>query len=414
MKGANAAHPRILLALALAGLIAVGIWQVLVVRSDFRLLTVVVGMGALLALCLWRPRVTLVLMTVWLPFSGLVRRLFDKGGLPGADPFLLLVPVVSAVLAVLAAWTHRESALSSFRHSMVTRLVTLLVLVLALEVLNPVQGDPFVGLAGAVFLFFPVLWFFLWRTYFDDALVGRVFSLVAAIGLVCGLYGLFQAFFGFTAFEERWITSRQFTSLHVGRFIRPFSTFASPEEWSRYLMVAVTIGLGRWLARPAQWWWLGLVGGCSVALVLSGIRISVFGLLVSIGALLALTARSWMAAAGRLAALAIVLTGYVWLGPAPSRTENYASMLAWETFFGHTTRGVLDPLGEDSLWARVEIWGDLFTKVVPSYPLGMGLGVPAFGAGASTRRYRSAPRATWLRSSWRPASSAVASCSHCS
>ena len=224
-----------------------------------------------------------------------------------------------------------------------------------------------------------MLWFFLWRTYVDDALVGRVLSLVAAIGLVCGLYGLYQAFFGFTAFEERWIASRQFASLQVGRYIRPFSTFASPEEWSRYLMVAVTIGLGRWLERPARWWWLGLVGGCAMALVLSGIRISVFGLLVSIGALLALTARSWMAAAGRLAALVIVLAGYVWLGPAPSRTENYASKLAWETFFGHTTRGVLDPLGEDSLWARVEIWWELFTNVVPSYPLGMGLGVPTLG-----------------------------------
>ncbi len=380
MKVDSAPRPYSLLALALAGLVAAGVWQVVIVRGDLRLLTVTAGAAGLVVLCLWRVRLTMVLMAVWLPFSGLVRRLFDQGASPAADPFLLLVPVVSAVLVVFAAWTYRESWFAGLRQSFTTRLVTFLVLVLALEVLNPIQGDPLVGLGGTVFLFFPVLWFFLWRTYCDEALLGRMLSLVAIVGLVCGVYGVYQAVFGFTGFEARWIASREFASLQIGRFIRPFSTFASPEEWSRYLMVAATIGLGRWLGRPARWWWLGLAGVCAVGLVLSGVRVSVFGLLVSSGALLALTARSGMAAAGRLAALAAVLAGYVWFGPAPSRTDDYASDVAWEAFFGHTTRGVLAPFGEDTLWGRFEIWSEVFTKVLPQYPLGMGLGVPTLGA----------------------------------
>jgi hypothetical protein len=369
-----------LLAFALAAAIAVVVWDLLVVRSDLRLLTVIAGGGTLLVLCLWHPQTTLLFMTAWLPFSGLIRRFFDQDARPAADPFLVLVPVISGALTVVAAWTYRDSALVSFRRSMTTWLATLLVLVLALEVFNPIQGDPLVGLGGTVFLFFPVLWFFLGRTYFDGALVHRMLSLVAVIGMVCALYGMSQTLFGFAAFEERWIASREFASLQIGHFIRPFSTFASPEEWSRYLMVAVTIGVGRWIQRPTRWWWLALAGVCALGLALSAVRISVFGLVVSIAALLTLAAPSRVAAIGRLAALAVVLTAYAWIAPSPSPAEDYASDVAWQAFFGHTSRGVLTPLAEESLWGRIETWGDLFGRVVPSYPLGMGLGVPTLGA----------------------------------
>lgn len=381
MKARSATRPQSWLALGLAGLVAAAaVWQVLVVRSDLRLLTVIVGAFALLQLCLWRPRAPLVLMTVWLPFSGLVRRLLDPGGLPGADPLLVLVPAVSLVLVMVAGWTHRGSAAMGLRSSTITWLVTLLMVVLALEVLNPIQGNLLVGLGGTVFLFFPMLWFFLGRTYFDDALVGRLLSLVAAIGLVSGLYGAFQAVYGLAPFEARWVASRDFASLNIGRFIRPFSTFANPEEWSRYLMVAATIGLGRWLERPARWWWLGLVGVCTVALALSGVRISAFGLLVSIGALLALAATTRPSIAWRVGVPMIALVAYAWFAPAASPMEERASDVAWHAFFGHTTRGVFAPLQEDTLWFRVEIWWELFTNVVPRYPLGMGLGVPTLGA----------------------------------
>jgi hypothetical protein len=361
-------------------LVAVATWQVLVVRADVRLLAVVAGAIALLQLCLWRPRVPLILMTLWLPFLGLMRRLLDPGGPPGADPLLVLVPAVSLVLVVVAGWTHRGSATVGLRSSTITWLVTLLMVVLALEVFNPIQGDLLVGFGGTVFLFFPILWFFLGRTYFDDSLVGRLLSSVAVIGLLCGLYGGFQAVYGLAPFEARWLASRDYASLGIGRFVRPFSTFASAEEWSRYSMVAAIIGLGRWLERPARWWWLGLAGACSVAVALSGVRISAFGLLISVAASLVLTATTRPSMAWRVAVPMIALVAYAWFAPAASPMEERASDVAWNAFFGHTTRGVLAPLEEDTFWARVDIWWELFTNVVPRYPLGMGLGVPTLGA----------------------------------
>jgi hypothetical protein len=380
VKVGSATRPHGWLALGLAGLVAAAVWQVLVVRNDLRLLTVIAGALALLLLCLWRPRATLVLMTMWLPFSGLIRRLLDPGGDPGADPFLMLVPAVSLALVMVAAWAHQESAATSFRSSTITWLVTLLMIVLALEVLNPIQGSLLVGLGGTVFLFFPMLWFFLGRTYFDAAFVDRLLSLVAAIGLVSALYGGFQAVYGVAPFEARWVASRDFASLNIGRFLRPFSTFANPEEWSRYSMVAATIGLGRWFERPGRWWWLGLAAACSVAVALSGVRISAFGLLLSIGALLVLAGTTRPSMAWRVGVPLIGLVAYVLFAPAASPMEERASDVAWDAFFGHTTRGVLAPLEEDTFWIRVDLWWELFTNVVPRYPLGMGLGVPTLGA----------------------------------
>jgi hypothetical protein len=205
-------------------------------------------------------------------------------------------------------------------------------------------------------------------------------SVVAVIGLVVALYGAVQAFYGFAPFEAQWIASREFASLSIGHFIRPFSTFANPEEWSRYLMLAATIGLGRWFMRPARWWWLGLAGVCAVGIVLSAVRTSVFGLIVTIGVLLMLAARTRTVAMWRLLGLAVVVAAYAWLGPAATPIEEQASDIAWDAFFGHTTQGVLAPLAQESLWIRVDLWGDLFTRVIPHYPLGMGLGVPTLGA----------------------------------
>ena len=180
----------------------------------------------------------------WLPFLGFIRRSLDPGGLPGADPFLLVVPIVTSVLVVGAIWGGRERLGASLSQSRATLLVSLLVAALVLAVFNPTQGSLFVGLSGTIFLFFPVLWFFLGRVYLDDKMVTRLLWITVWTGFICALYGGYQAFVGFLPSEEHWIKSRDFASLQVGRFIRPFSTFPSPEEWSRYTVVATTAAIG--------------------------------------------------------------------------------------------------------------------------------------------------------------------------
>jgi hypothetical protein len=189
-------------AAALCALAATVGWQILAVRGDVRLVAVLVGAVALVYLCMTKPRVTLLVTMAWLPFLGFTRRLMDPGGEPGADPMLLVVPVVTIVLTAQAAWNRRENLLTSIDRSRTTMLVTLLLLALILSVFNPIQGDPLVGLSGTIFLFFPVLWFFLGRMYFDDNTVMLTLRILVWTGFVCALYGMYQAVAGFSG--SRW------------------------------------------------------------------------------------------------------------------------------------------------------------------------------------------------------------------
>ena len=116
-----------------------------------------------------------------------------------------------------------------------------------------------------------------------------------------------------------------------------------------------------------------LVAAISVAaIVVGGVRTSVFGFLASVGVVLWLTARSRVAAIGRLAALAVALAAFLTLVPELSWREVEASRVAMTAFLGHTVRGVRAPLEEESLLVRLELWTDILTRVVPRHPLGMG------------------------------------------
>lgn len=368
-------------ALTLAAIAAVVTWWLLVVLADLRLVLTATASVALLVMCLWRPPTTMILMLTWLPLAGLVRRLFDYGAPVTVDPLLAVVPAFTTVLGLVAFWTFRTSLGASLRQSIPTRLVAVLVVVLALSIFNPIQGGVLPGLGGAVFLFFPVLWFFLGRAYVDEAFLHRLYRVITVIGVLSVAYGAYQAAFGMPVFELDWIVARQFSAMWVGDFIRPFSTFPNPEEWSRYLAVAATIALGFLLSGSSlRAWWAFVNIVCTAGLVLAGIRISVFGYLVSVAVLCAVARTSMMGMLGRLAALAAIVVAYVWLAPAPSPAEVHASDAAWRAFFGHTMRGVSAPFQEDTLWIRAELWWKLFTDVIPRYPIGMGLGVPTLGA----------------------------------
>lgn len=368
-------------ALPLAAAAAIGAWWVLVVLADLRLVLAVVGALALLQLCIRRPQTALVAMLAWLPFAGLVRRLFDYSYPVDVDPLLAIGPIVTGTVAIVAGWNYRGSVGFSVRYSTSTRLVALLVGVLTISVFNPIQGDVLAGLAGTTFLLFPVLWFFLGRAYFDDQFMDRLYGLVAVVGVVSALYGAHQATFGMLAFDEHWIVSRGFSSMWVDGFIRPFSTFPNPEEWSRYMTIAATIALGS-LATGASrrvWWAIASVI-CTGSLFFAGVRTSIFGYLISLAVLCVLARTSRATAVARLAGLVGALVAYLVLVPVPTRQETFGSEAAWRAFFGHTVRGLSAPLGEDSLWVRTELWSKLFMDVIPRYPLGMGIGVPTQGA----------------------------------
>lgn len=351
--------------------------------EDLRALVAVVLAVVLLIVALENPRVSLVIMLSWLPLSGIVRRLLDTVSPAAVDPLLAVVPVVAMGMTILAFHSFASSLGRSLRESRITMLTTLLTLVVTMQLLNPLQGNLLVGVAGSLFLLMPMLWYFLGRSYFDRDTVERIFRVGGVLGVLSGLYGLSQALFGFLPFEEAWITGKlaSFSALQVGRFIRPFSTFPNPEEWSRYLAFAGTVAMGQILGGGRRRaWWLVVFTISTAALGLSAIRISVFGYLLSLATLVTLTSSSVGVGLRRLAVLLLALAGFLWLVPALSWREVEASNVAWNAFLGHTSRGIRTPFVEDSLLVRLELWWVLFTDVIPRYPLGMGLAAPTLGA----------------------------------
>ena len=368
-------------ALVLAAVAAVGTWWLVVTLADFRLILAIAGSVLLFQVCLRKPQAALMMLLLWLPFAGLVRRLFDYSDPVAIDALLAIGPTVTGAVALVAAWSHRNSLGSSVQRSIPTRLVALLIIVLALSIFNPIQGGVVVGLGGAVFLFFPVLWFFLGRAYFDERFVVQLYGLTSVVGVISALYGGYQSLVGLLPFDEQWIVSRQFSAMWVGGFIRPFSTFPNVEEWSRYLTVAATVAIGSLLSGSSRKLWWGLTAlVCTGSLVLAGVRTSVLGYVLSLGVFCMLARGSRVTRVARVAALAGAVVAYAWLVPAPTRGETQGSQAAWQAFFGHTVRGLSAPLEEESLWVRTDTWQRLFTDVIPRYPLGMGLGVPSVGA----------------------------------
>jgi hypothetical protein len=378
VKGARGHH---LAATALAALSAIAAAYLLTWHEDIRLLVTAATTVAFIGLFIASPRAALLVAMSWLPLSGLFRRLLDVVSPTVLDPVLLTVPLFTACAIPLTMYGHRASFMRGFGRSWIVKCVVGLTVILLFGVVNPVQEDILAGIAGAFFLLIPVLWFYLGRAYLDADAMRRLLLVVGLIGLLSGTYGLYQGLVGLLPFDEQWVINRGFASLYVGGFVRPFATFPNPEEWSRYMAIGATVALGCWLDRTGRRsLWLVVLAVTGAAVVLSGVRTSVVGLLLSVTTLLVLRARTWRSRTVRLALAAVTVATTIWLLPVPSRLETRASNVAWYAFFGHTLRGVSQPLDEDSLRIRLETWEYLLTDTIVRHPLGMGLGVPTLGA----------------------------------
>ena len=182
-------------------------------------------------------------LAIWLPALGLVRRLIDttapsaSGRLGGlGDPLLLVEPMVMVLLTAVALRT------GAFRQR--TRLanaVLVLTILCLVEVVNPLQGSPLVGLGGLPFLLIPLLAFWVGRALVDDILLRRVLVLVAALGVPAAIYGLFQQFARLPSWDQAWVKSTAYGALDVGGTIRAFGTFSAASEYATYLAIGVVV-----------------------------------------------------------------------------------------------------------------------------------------------------------------------------
>jgi len=275
---------------------------------------------------------------------------------------------------------NKELLSQMIKGNSLAKYVVALFTLFVLQIFNPLQESLLVGLGGALYYATPVVWFFFALCFASNRLVRKLMITIVIIGVLVSVYGLSQMIFGFRPFESYWIEHGGFVSLRVGRFIRSFSTFSSPEEYSRYIQIAGTIAFGYFLIRRNLLWLL-LFGLVSFATVMVGVRASVFGLFLSVVVLLAV----WRARSLGRAFIWLVLLGSAFfliqasVSP-PSREAVYQSESIFYTLGAHAARGFINPLAEVSFWSRLNVWSHLFSDILRRNPVGYGLGSTSIAA----------------------------------
>ena len=325
---------------------------------------------------------TLVAMMLFEPLRGLLRRaqylIVDYAG---EDPIHLLTPLVTLMAFAMLL---RSKRLNMFRATPLAGSVSVLGLIFALEIFNPLQGGLLTGLSGAMFLLVPMVWFYFGQSV-SEKFIHTALRLVVLAGIVASLYGIYQMMFGYPAFEQYWIDHTDFySSIAVAHVRRAVATFSSAEEWGRYTEIGALVAFG--LAAGAKQFsarigWL-ICGSASLsAVLLSGQRTAVFGFMVGIATLVLLGSTTWPRAIMRLGLLLlpVVLIGAFVSAPTDDEIWSKSDNETVSTLLSHTQRGTLKPAEEESLQIRLETWTHLVTEVIPYRPLGAGLGAGSLG-----------------------------------
>jgi hypothetical protein len=117
-------------------------------------------------------------------------------------------------------------------------------------------------------------------------------------------------------------------------------------------------------------------------LALSGQRTSIFGLLLGLAILFLTGAKTIGSAIARILLLCAPFVLIIALSGAmdedvSSDLENSDGV---NTMLTHTTKGTVNPASEGSLYARFETWSYIITEVIPSNPVGAGLGASSLSA----------------------------------
>ena len=324
----------------------------------------------------------LIGMMLFEPLRGIIRRaqyLFVDYA--DQDPIHVLTPIVT-VFAVVQVM--RSQRLTIFFATPMARTVSLLGLIYFVEIFNPLQGGLFLGLAGALFMLVPVAWFYFGQSV-DEKFMRVALRLMIFMGIATSVYGVYQLLMGYPAFEQYWIDhTDNYVAINVGHIRRALATFSSAEEWGRYAQFGAIAALGfalgaKRFAHRCGWGVCGLV--LLGAVILTGQRTAIFGLMTGFGWLILLGARSVPKMIMRfgILILPIVLVAVFVAPPSEDDMWRKNESETVGTLVSHAQRGTMKPADEESFQVRLENWGHLLTSVIPYRPLGAGLGAGSLG-----------------------------------
>jgi hypothetical protein len=337
----------------------------------------------LLALSFYSQQGAITATMVFLAILGDYRRYCSYfAGFPKNDPLLLVAPAVALFLLGHALFRDRTAPPTAL-----SRLLLGLMLLMLVEVFNPVQGDLQVGLAGALIYLAPLLWFWVGRAYASAAFAEAfTFRMVIAVGTAATLLGLYQAHFGLLPFEQQWVEQVGYQALYISdEVVRAIGFFSSSAEYQRYLVIVAVTTVALWLTTRSRL--IILLPFFLLAIFLSAARGPVIMVVLGAIAAWAVSARSVLSWVPRLAVAtalgAVALIGLLLFLQSNSFSGRVAPLVERQV------SGLLDPgnLEKSTATGHLQMIKDGLIAGVTA-PAGEGLGATTFAAekyGAKSR-----------------------------
>ena len=282
-------------------------------------------------------RVAFWTLALALPLLGVIRRITGSY-LAGIDPLTLLPPLVAVTCIVALVGSGARRPRTSLGGA-----VGVMALIGIAGILNPLQGGPLVGVAGAGLFVGPLIWFYVGQLLGTDAFLAKLQRCLRIVAILVVAYGTKQLLVGFFPFEQRWISAREadYQALYIGGRIRPFSIFASGAEYSYFLVLGAILCFlwKRPVGRPFRW---PLVAGMLVATFYAGSR-SIFVTGVAAAVVVALLLRGWRLARALLVCVLLAALGLALLRLIPE-TEGDSTAAKIRN---RTLSGLSDPFNPD-------------------------------------------------------------------
>lgn len=328
----------------------------------------------LMTLARARPALGILATFVYLVFLALVRRLLlGVSDWTSADPLILVAPVVALILIAKAFALDRRP----IAPDLISQVVLILLLMTFAQVFNPLGSGIGAGIAGLVFMAFPLFWFFPGREYLEDRDVERLMAIIVGLGVVVALYGLWQITIGHPPWDRAWLelpNVESFSSLDVGGEIRGFGTFSGFLEYGLFLGTALAVSV--WFALQGKLVALLPVPLLGAALVMSGHRQPLLFAFLAIAVMTGMrTGRP------RTALLVTVVAGALGVGLVMGASAALPDG-GGNAFVGRQVQGLADPLNPNSstLFIHVDLaWAGI--KAGFKHPFGLGTAATNAAAG---------------------------------
>jgi hypothetical protein len=304
----------------------------------------IVLLGVMAAFVLHDRSRVLLFAVLMVPSLSFVRRVTaGSAGYTDSDP-LILLPIALVVAVVVLSWTKpRTDSSQRFVRGAAVAVIAGTAVTLVLRGSFEVSSLFFAGL-----IVVPLMLAISLSTGRMPPVWDVVSSAIPALAVLAGTYGIIQFFF-LPAWDRAWMITSRLTSIGapLPMQVRVFGASESPGPYALFLGLAITLCLAKAVVEPRllrRTAWVGVGAYILFPLLLSGVRSTLIGIVVSAVLLTLIRARGLT----RLVFLAFLVGGYALLQAVVGRFGAGSSILTSDRYSGFSTQ-------DDSFVARIDL-----------------------------------------------------------